>query len=134
MGAIALTPDGSTLVYTANHGRVHLLDTATNKVTGTIDLTPTNGDLANVAISPDGSMAYVADAQNNLLLVASLKSKTQVNSIAVGQGPSSVVVRPDGSEVWVATLAGSEIVDAATLQISGKVRLPGVPSAIAFAH
>jgi len=133
MGAIALTPDGSTLVYTANHGRVHLLDTATNKVTGTIHLTPANGDLADVAISPDGSTAYVADAQNNLLLVAGLKSKTQVNSIAVGQGPSPVVVRPDGSEVWVATLAGLEVVNSATLQISGTVRLPGAPSAIAFA-
>jgi len=133
MGAIALTPDGSTLVYTANYGRVHLLDTATNKVTGTIHLTPTNGDLADVAISPDGSTAYVADAQNNLLLVASLKSKIQVNSIPVGQGPSPVVVRPDGSEVWVATLAGLEIVNAATFQISGTVRLPGAPSAIAFA-
>ena len=133
MGAIALTPDGSTLVYTANHGRVHLLDTATNKVTGTIYLTPTNGDLASVAISPDGSTAYVADAQNNVLLVASLKSKNQVNSIAVGDGPSPVVVRPDGSEVWVATLAGLEIVNAATFQISGTVRLPGAPSAIAFA-
>lgn len=133
MGAIALTPDGSTLVYTANYGRVHLLDTATNKVTGTIHLTPTNGVLADVAISPDGSTAYVADAQNNLLLAASLKSKTQVNSIPVGQGPSPVAVRPDGSEVWVATLAGLEIVNAATFQISGTVRLPGAPSAIAFA-
>jgi DNA-binding beta-propeller fold protein YncE len=132
MGAIALTPDGSTLVYTANYGRVHLLDTATNTVIGTIHLTPVNGDLADVAISPDGSTSYVADAQNNLLLVASLKSRTQVASIAVGQGPSPVVVRPDGSEVWVATLAGLEVVNAATLQISGTVRLPGAPSAIAF--
>jgi DNA-binding beta-propeller fold protein YncE len=51
MGAMALTPDGSTLVYTANYGRVHLLDTATNKVAGTIDLTPANGDLARFGLA-----------------------------------------------------------------------------------
>lgn len=133
MGAMTLTPDGSILIYTANFGRVHLLDTGTNKVTGTIHLTPTNGVLSSIALSPDAVTAYVVDGENNLLLVANLVAQTQVATIAVGKGSSQVVVRPDGPEVWVATLAGLEIVNAATLQISGTVRLPGAPSAIAFA-
>ena len=133
MGAMTLTPDGSTLIYTANFGRVHLLDTATNKVTGTIHLTPANGVLSSIALSPDALTAYVVDGQNNLLLVVNLTSQTQLAAIAVGQGPSPVVVRPDGSEVWVATLAGLEVVNAATFEISGTVQLPGAPSAIVFA-
>ncbi len=131
MGAMALTPDGSTLVYTANFGRVHLLSTATGKITATIQLTPANGNLTGLALSPDGSTAYVADAQNNLLLVANLAARKQVASIAVGEGPSPVVVTPDGSEAWVVTLAGLEIVNLATGEIS-TVQLPGSPSNIIF--
>ncbi len=133
MGALALTPDGSTLVYTSNYGRVHLISTATDKITATIHLTPANGLLSGLALSPDGSTAYVADALNNLLLVASLQTQTQLASISVGTSPSLVVVTPDGSEAWVATLAGLEIVDTATGQVSGPVALPGTPSAIVFA-
>jgi YVTN family beta-propeller protein len=132
MGALALTPDGSTLVYTSNYGRVELLSTSTYKVTSTIHLSPTNGILNGLALSPDGSTAYVADALNNLLLVANLQTQTQQASIAVGKSPSPVVVSPDGSEAWVATLAGLEIVDTATGQVSA-VGLPGEPSAIVFA-
>ena len=133
MGAMALTPDGSTLVYTANNGRVHLLSTATHKITATVHLTPANGLLNGLALSPDGSTAYAADAENNLLLVANLSTQTQQASIAVGVSPSPVVVSPDGSEAWVATLAGLEIVNTATGLVRGPLRLPGTPSAIAFA-
>jgi DNA-binding beta-propeller fold protein YncE len=133
MGALALTPDGSTLVYTSNYGRVHLISTATDKITATIHLTPANGLLSGLALSPDGSTAYVADALNNLLLIASLPTQTQLASCSVGTSPALVVVTPDGSEAWVATLAGLEIVDTATGQVSGPVALPGTPSAIVFA-
>lgn len=133
MGALALTPDGSTLVYTANHGRVHLLSTATYKITATIHLTPANGLLNGLALSADGLTAYVADAENNLLLVANIPTQTQLASVAVGRSPSLVVVTPDGSEAWVATLAGLDIVNTATSQLAGSVRLPGTPSAIVFA-
>jgi YVTN family beta-propeller protein len=132
MGAMALTPDGSTLVYTANYGRVHLLSTATNKVTATVHLTPANGLLNGLALSPDGSTAYVADAENNLLMVADLTTQTQLARIAVGNSPSPVVISPDGSEAWVATLAGLDIVNASTGLLSGPVQLPGEPSAIVF--
>ena len=132
MGEMALSPDGSTLVYTANFGRVHLLSTATNRITATIHLTPANGLLNGLALSPEGSTAYVADAENNLLLVVNLDTGAQQATVAVGNGPSPVVVSPDGSEAWVATLAGLEIVNTATFEVNS-VRLPGEPSAILFA-
>jgi DNA-binding beta-propeller fold protein YncE len=133
MGEIALTPDGSTLVYTSNFGRVHLVSTATNTITATIHLTPANGLLSGLALSPDGSTAYVADELNNLLLVVNLPAQTQQGSISVGTSPSPVVLTPDGSEAWVATLEGLEIVNTATGQVSGPVALPGLASAIVFA-
>jgi YVTN family beta-propeller protein len=132
MGGMALTPDGSTLVYTVNYGRIRLLSTSTYKITETVQLKPTSGYLPALALSPDGSTAYAADALNNLLLVADLQNQTQTASIAVGRSPSPVVVTPDGTEAWVATEAGLEIVNTATGQVSS-VALPGEPSAIVFA-
>ena len=133
MGALALTPDGSTLVCTANFGRVHLISTGTAKITATIHLTPANGLLGGLALTPDGSTAYVADQLNNLLLVVNLPKQTQQASISVGTSPSPIVITPDGSEAWVATLAGLEIVNVATGEVRGPVALPGMPAAIVFA-
>jgi YVTN family beta-propeller protein len=132
MGALALTPDGSTLVYTANRGRLRLLSTATRKIIATVQLTPENGLLSGLALSPDGSTAYVTDTQNNLLLVVDLKTHTELAGYPVGSSPSSVAITPDGTEAWVATPAGLEIVNTATGRVSA-VALPGTPSAIAFA-
>ncbi len=132
MGAMALTPDGSTLVYTANFGRVHLLSTATNKITATMNLTPANGFLAGLALSPDGSTAYVADGVNNLLMVANLTTLTQRPSFSVGSNPSPVVISPDGSEAWVSTTSGLEIVNT-TSGIVSTVALPGLAGNVLFA-
>jgi DNA-binding beta-propeller fold protein YncE len=133
IGALGLTPDGSALVYTTNHGRLRLVSTATNKIIATVQLTPVNGLLNGLALSPDGSRAYVVDTQNNLLLVANLKTQTQQASFAVGSFPSPVAITPDGSEAWVATLAGLEVVNTTTGLVRA-VALPGEPSAIVFAQ
>lgn len=132
MGAMALTPDGAMLVYTANFGRLHLASTATNKLIATLDLNPANGIFNGLALSADGSTAWVADGVNNLLIEADIPTRTQLKSIPVGKGPSPVVLTPDGSEAWVATLAGLEIVNTKTGHVSGPVGLPGTPSAITF--
>jgi YVTN family beta-propeller protein len=132
LGAMALTPDGSTLVFTGNEGRVQLLSTSTYELTGTVQLSPTNGYLEDVALSPNGSTAYVTDATNNLLLVANLQTKTQTSTISVGSSPSPVVITPDGSEAWVSTLSGLDVVNLATGAVNS-VTLPGEPGDIVFA-
>jgi YVTN family beta-propeller protein len=112
---------------------VRLIDTATDKITATIDLSPANGVLESVALSSDGSTAYVTDTENNLLFIASLATGTQLAKIAVGKDPLNVAITPDGSEAWVLTGAGLEIVNLATGTVGGPVPLPGTPSAIVFA-
>jgi len=132
LGVLALTPDGSTLIYTSNRGRVRLVSTATHNITATVQLTPENGLLNGLALSPDGSTAYVTDSENNLLLIANLATLTQQATIAVGSYPSPVAITPDGTEAWLATLAGLEIVNTSTGSVSA-VSLPGEPSAVVFA-
>jgi YVTN family beta-propeller protein len=133
MGAMALSPDGSTLLFTSNLGRLYSVSTTTFALTGTIDFKPANGLLNSLALSPDGTTAYVADSVNNLLLSANLSSQTQTASIPVGAYPSTTAVTPDGTQVWVATLAALDVVNVATGQV-GTIALPGEPSAIVFAQ
>lgn len=133
LGVIALTADGSTLVCTSNKGQVRVISTATNTITATIDVTPSSGALEGLALSSDGSTAYITDAENNLLFVASLATDMQTATIPVGKAPLTVAITPDGSQAWVLTNEGLDIVTLASSQVSGPVQLPGTPSAIVFA-
>jgi YVTN family beta-propeller protein len=133
MGTMALTPDGSALLFTSNLGRLYSISTTTFQVTGTIDFKPANGLLGGLALSPDGATAYVADSVNNLLMSANLSTQTQTATIPVGAYPSPIAVTPDGTQVWVATLAGLDVVTVATGEV-GNIALPGEPSAIVFAQ
>jgi YVTN family beta-propeller protein len=121
-------------VCTSNRGIVHLIGTATDAAAATIQLTPANGLLEGLALSPDGSIAYVTDTENNLLFVASLQTQTQQAKFPVGMDPFNIAITPDGSQAWVLTGAGLEIVNLATGTVGGPVRLPGAPSAIVFAQ
>ncbi len=134
LGAVALTPDGTTLVCTSNDAYVFLISTSTGKVTGKIQLSPSNGLPDAVALSPDGSTAYVIDAVNNALVVINLATQTQTASIPVGTNPLFVAITPDGSEAWVATSTVLDVVDLAAGTVSTPVKLPGAPSAIVFAQ
>jgi len=89
--------------------------------------------LSSLAISPDGTTAYVADSVNNLLMSANLNTQTQTATISVGAYPSPIAVTPDGTQVWVATLASLDVVNVATGQV-GTIALHGEPSAIVFAQ
>ena len=133
MGAMALSPDGSTLLFTTNLGRLYSISTKTFEVTGTIDFTPANGLLSSLAISPDGTTAYVADSVNNLVMAANLSTQTQTTTTPVGAYPSPIAITPDGTQLWVATLAGLDVVDVTTGEV-GTIALPGEPSAIVFSQ
>jgi YVTN family beta-propeller protein len=133
MGAMALTPDGSTLLFTSNAGRVYSVSTTTFELTGTIKLQPANGLLSALAVSPNGTTAYVADSVNNLLMAAELSTQTQTATISVGAYPSPIAITPDGTHAWVATLSGLDVVDVTTGEV-GTIALPGEPSAIVFAQ
>jgi YVTN family beta-propeller protein len=54
-----------------------------------------------VALSPDGSMLFVAATTSNQVVVVDTSSNTVVIDIEVGIEPVGLGVRPDGLEVWV---------------------------------
>ena len=90
-------------------GTVSVIDTATNTVAATISL-GTNQNPFGVAITPDGTRAYVTiNFPNNFVSVIDTATNTVVATIPVGAGPIGVAITPDGTRAYV-TNDGSDTV------------------------
>lgn len=103
--SIAITPDG-TRVYVPQFNRyVSVIDTATNTMTGTIDVGATYYP-SGVAMSPDGTRLYVvkSDGGTTWVSVISTATHTEVGAISwVGHFARGVAVAPDGKRLYVST-------------------------------
>jgi len=84
---------------------VSVIDTATNTVTATI---PVGGGPFGVAVTPDGSKAYVTNLESATATVIAAATNTVVATIPVGNSPLGVAVSPDGSKVYVANGSSRE--------------------------
>src|SRR5215831_5905443 len=83
---------------TSGFGTVSAIATATNMVTARI---PVSSYTFGVAVTPDGSKAYVANYGSNTVSVIATTTNTVINTIPVAAGPVGVAVTPDGSKVYV---------------------------------
>ena len=103
--AIALNSTGTMAVTVANtDNSVSVIDTATNTVTHTIQLS-SNANPLGVTINPTGTEAYVTDCTNygagpGAVEVISLTSFTVTGSMTVGQCPRSVAINPNSSSAY----------------------------------
>ena len=87
--------------YVTNAGgsnTVSVIQTSTNTVVATVTV-GTNPE--NVAVTPDGSYAYVTNFGNMNVSVIRTSDNTVVATVAVDMGPDGVAVTPDGGHVYV---------------------------------
>jgi YVTN family beta-propeller protein len=100
---LAISPDGSTLYALTNYvvfAGIVIIDTRTDAISGGIRL---NGDLGNIAVSPDGRNAYVSgNTSQGYLIAVDLTRGTQLPSIPVYK-PFGVKVSPDGLFIYTGT-------------------------------
>lgn len=138
---LAVGPDSRHLYIavddTANNvGRLAVVDTATNNVTKTITVGPAP---RAVAISPDGSLVYVANThyQNvsgtttpgeNTVSVINTTTNTVVATISAGQNPSALAFSPNGT---LAYIGGENRVSVVNTTTSAVVATIPVTSAVA---
>lgn len=95
------------------------VDVETGKVTGAV---PTGQDVSHmVAVTPDGSRAFVANIGSGSVTAIDLKGKKHLKDIPTGSGAEGVAVTPNGKQVWVTNRAADTVtvVDAATLEVLG---------------
>ncbi len=111
---MVLGADGRLFVAEANLNTVSVIDTASGRITETLTtaLFPNSppGSMPNsVALSPDGKLLFVANANNNDIAVFDLATRGQAASlgfIPVGWFPTSVRVTLDGKKLIVANGKG----------------------------
>jgi YVTN family beta-propeller protein len=134
----ALTPDGRTLLVTCYDNKVVWIDTLSDQVTFTLD-TP-NAYPAGIAISPDGTRAYVTNYYNSnpnpALLVIDVVNKTILQTFPLSLSyPGVVALTPDGSQAWVDYYQQNvvDVIDTLTGGLVGRINLfANTQNAIAF--
>ncbi|MCV7219260.1 beta-propeller fold lactonase family protein [Mycobacterium crocinum] len=113
---IAISRDG-TRIYVTNgaDGTVSVIDTDTNTVVSTFGVVADPNELPRaVTVGADGKFVYVARNGGNTVAVVDTTSEQVVDTITVGPQPSHVLVSPDGSKLYVASIGTVTVVDTAT--------------------
>ena len=129
---LAITPDGKSLYVTLERGSVLVINTATNTVAATIPVPAA----AAVAISPDGSRAYVQTVLTGGVFVIDTASNTVIAHVPVPSNFSAgIAVTPDGAKVYVAGGVRHPdifVIDTNSNTIVATISYPGGPQGIAF--
>jgi YVTN family beta-propeller protein len=86
---VLLSADGGTLFVSSGRGKqVFTVDTATNKVTGSVEVGTRPW---GIALSPDGKMLFSANGPSNDVAVVDVATNKVVQKIACGQSPWGVI-------------------------------------------
>lgn len=102
---IALSPDGHRLFIAATVPFIgFILDTATETLIGSFDSSAGNG----MAITPDGTHAYISN-WNNTVTVVDLATMLVVKTIPVGTFPHRVTISPNSQYAYVANLNSNNV-------------------------
>jgi len=111
-------------------GTVSVIDTATNTLIATV---PVESSPVGVAITPDGTKAYVANRGSDIVSVIDTSTNTVTAMVNVGSGPTGVTVTPDGAKVYVTNLYDSDvsIIDTATNTVTATVPVGDNPYGVA---
>jgi YVTN family beta-propeller protein len=95
-GTIAITPAGDKLYVGIAGGQVQVVDISL----GTVQTTISVGGSSGIAITPDGTRAYVT---GGLIYVIDTSTNSVTQSFSPGQelGAEYIVIKPDGSKAYV---------------------------------
>jgi YVTN family beta-propeller protein len=117
----------------ANNGAntVTPIDLATNTPSTAI---PVGTSPFGIAITPDGSTAYVTNSGANTATVIDLATNTVRATIPVGTSPFGIAITPDGSTAYVANSGANTVtpIDLATNTPSTAIPVSGPPFAVAI--
>lgn len=131
---IEFTPGGSAYVVD-QVGKVSAINTATKKVTE-ISLSPKTGEPRGIAISPDGTEAYVVGLGTGPISVIDTGTNKVTGEIEVAGEPQEVAFAANGRTVYVTEAETPQVqtINVETGKVSGSpIALPGeFPTGIAL--
>jgi len=131
---VAVTPDGATLVVpydsggVPGQGGVNVVDTAT----GTTTAIPLVHNPGAVALTPDGSRAYITNqgANDGFVTPIDLATNTAGTPIPV-MIAGDIAITPDGSRALVGSQSSVVPIDLATDTAGAPIALAATPSTVA---
>lgn len=82
-----------------------------------------------VAVTPDGSRAFVANIGSGTVTAIDLAAGKKLADVATGEGAEGIAMSPDGKRVWVANRAADKVsaIDADSLEVVATVEPGGFP-------
>ena len=87
--AVLMAPDGTKLFTSTGRGhQVFTIDTAENKVAGSVDV---GGRPWGIALSPDGKTLYSADGPTNDIAVIDIATNSVTRKVKAGSSPWGVI-------------------------------------------
>lgn len=107
-------------LYVAGNGCVTVVDVAANAVEDTIAVV---GNPEEVAFTPDGSFAYVANSSSNDISVIDTATRSIVSTIPVGGNSFSLAMAPDGDFCYVSGEQNLWVIDTAARILSETIPL-----------
>jgi gliding motility-associated-like protein len=128
---LTVTPVSSPLAYVTNAAlnNVSVINVTTNAIVNTI-----NTALAPqaVAISADGSRAYIVDETSSAVSVFNALTSLVIATIPVDyDGPTGIAVSPDGSRIYVTNFTGGNgnvtVINTSTYYIIDQIILTNTP-------
>ena len=105
----------------------------TVKVNPVIATIPVGNGPVGVAVSPDGTTAYVTNTADSTVSMIDTATNTVTTTITVGSAPNSVAVSPDGATAYV-TSANDDtvsVIDTATNTVTATIAVGFNPRAVA---
>jgi YVTN family beta-propeller protein len=127
-------------LYVTNFGNsgigntVSVVDTATKQVTTVIVGRPGSGPMG-VAVSPDGTRLWVANASANTIAIVDTTTNKVIKTIPLPSGAVYVAVSPDGQQAYVTnadTTSTVTVINTANYTTAGTITVGQKPGAIAF--
>jgi YVTN family beta-propeller protein len=99
-------------------GGVSVIDTATDTVVATI---PTGTEVARVALTPDGTKAFVTNYQSRTVSIIDTATISLSATVSLSDRPIGVAITSDGKTAYVVGTDGNQLfaVDVATNVVSG---------------
>ena len=130
---VAWLPDGRHVAVTIEtDSLVAIVDVAAGVVTGRIR---TNAAASHMlALSPDGTRAYVANIVSGSVSMLDLEGRYLLRTVPTGAGAEGIAVSPDGAQLWVTNRGANtvSVLDAQTLAPLDTLPSADFPIRVAF--
>lgn len=122
---IVVSPDG-TRAYLTTGSTISVIDTAANTTVAIITVLPPGlGNLALLAITPDGKNLYVPEPNGNVFVVSTVTNSVTA-TIPTPLRPTAVAITPDGTQAYALDPLNGEVlvINTATNSIVASINLP----------